>query len=116
MSTPRTTIRVRRSPLRQARVGGRPLGWVYDYVTPVDIDWHSADGTSRPGPRAGSWTAANRPIADLRKYLRRTYPNAELVEEWKFQPRDGGPREPSCTEPDCHGMHPADYHAKRSAS
>lgn len=81
-------IRIRRSELRQARIGGRPLGWVYDYVTPVDIDWKSADGTTRPGPRAGSWTAANRPIADLRKYLRRTFPDATLVEEWKFQPNN----------------------------
>jgi hypothetical protein len=110
-----TTIRIRRSPLRQARVGGRPLGWVYDYITPVDIDWKNHDGTTRPGPRAGSWTAANRPIADLRKYLHRTFPDATLFEEWKIQPRDGGPRRPTCTEPDCHGMHGNDYH-QRSTS
>lgn len=76
-------IRIRRSQLRQARIGGRPLGWVYDYVTPVDIDWKNRDGTTRPGPRAGSWTAANRPLGDLRSYLRRNFPGVTLIEEWK---------------------------------
>jgi hypothetical protein len=78
-----TEIRIRRSPLRQARIGGRPLGFVYDFVTPADITWNYRDGTSRPGPRAGSCSAGNRPIAELRAYLRRTYPDAELAEEWK---------------------------------
>lgn len=76
-------IRIRRSQLRQARIGGRPLGWVYEYTSPVDIDWHGHDGSVRTGPRAGSWTSGGTAIGDLRTWLRRRFPGAKLVEEWK---------------------------------
>lgn len=76
------TIRIARFRLRSDMHYG--VSWSYEYQTPVDIDWHGADGSVRQGPRAGSWTPApGSGIADARSRLRAMFPGAKLVETWK---------------------------------
>lgn len=80
-----TEIKIRRSVL-YGNPGGRAtrrLGWTYEYTTPVDIEWTSADGTTRPGPRAGEYISYGRGLAGLRSMLRRKFPGARLTETWK---------------------------------
>lgn len=77
-----TEIQVRRFTLRSDMYRYASFG--YEYRTPVDIDWRNADGTTRPGPRAGSWTPApGKGIADARRILKGMFPGAELTETWK---------------------------------
>jgi len=78
-----TTITLKRAALAPARPGGRPLGWCYSYTTPVDVDWRSADGTIRPGPRAGEYITYGRGLDALRGMLRRKYgPAVKIVTTW----------------------------------
>jgi hypothetical protein len=76
-------IKIRREPHYGGVQVERRLGWYYSYTTPADIDWPSADGTSRPGPRAGQYVGYGSGLDGLRSLLRRKYPGAKLTETWK---------------------------------
>jgi len=78
-----TEITLKRVMMRPARPGGRPGGWSYSWTTPEDITWNFPDGTSRPGPRAGSYVSYGSGLDALRGMLRRKYPTARLIESWK---------------------------------
>jgi hypothetical protein len=77
---PQIEIKLKREP----HYGGVQVERRLDsYTTPADIDWPSADGTSRPGPRAGQYVGYGSGLDGLRSLLRRKYPGAKLTETWK---------------------------------
>lgn len=73
--------------VRRYTLTGRPgtMGKLcYEYTTPVDITWNYADGTSRPGPRAGSYVDHGSGLSELRSMLRRKFGrNITIIETWK---------------------------------
>lgn len=77
-------IKLRRFTLTSDR-NARFAKTCYEFVTPVDIDWKNADGSTRPGPRAGSWTGCpGSGLADAKKILKRTFGSSTtFIETWK---------------------------------